>query len=1258
MQFGRRRQRRGRAAWIAVAAVALALLAGILWLIRSDDADPGEPTPHDPQLAFETTRAALAATENLDVETADQRWSDVLRLRSGDLDALRNAALNRVSAVSQLSARLYDGTLTPDQRSEAQSRLPAAAQAAREAIDAYAQSDGQPQLVGWMQAMVAMQRANQLPAAQQQQARVDAFLQLADRIERAPEPLIMVGPLTDLASLLDDAAAGLPDAIAGRYVDVLYETSERYPRNLFLAIETMVRLLKAEDPRAPQLVDRVEDLTIPLGGLLQRYASADSGFMETQTAAIREAIAQDNWARAAILAQQIRNVLTPTEIVRTDRKRAHPNALDLLSFDGLRRLAAEASAGEQPDTAGGVELRLQPTPEPISATAFATRDFDLDGITDLATVAAGRLTLWRWREAAWQSFAVTEVPENAAGVLITDLYMVDAGEPGRLRRPAAPDADAATAAARSRQHETYPSVVVFGGSGVQLFRIDGRDEAAEDRRLLPPTAPSGLESVGPVTGVTAGDLDADGDLDLLLATPGDGLRIWINRGNMTFFEVTEHSSLPPADDPVVATAIGDYDRDLDLDVLLLHGNSGRVAVLENLLHLQFRWKPLEDIPPLAEPSLVQLEEVDGDVSWDIVAAGAEAARIVFTQTPGAGQVDVTTVAEVQAAAGASLLADLNNDSWLNLLRTAPPPAAGSDDAPQNSAPTASAYSLGPWGQRPLPLEADLPPHTTDLAACDLNGDGLQDVVGIADGQVWTAINTTPRAGHYLGVRFRGKNDNNENSGRINHYGIGTVLELRFGPHYRARVITDRTTHFGIDGYDGVDTVRAILPNGITQNTVAPPVDAVLDEEQTLKGSCPYLYAWDGEKFAFVTDCLWAAPLGLQLADGVVAPDRPWEYLKVPGRFVAPRDGHYELRITEELWEAVYFDHVQLSAVDHPADVEIFTNEKVGPGSIAQHTIFAFDPASLRPVNAALDTHGRDVSETLAAEDQRFVKGFDARLRQGLCPPHWIDLDLGEVADGDRVLLVLCGWILPTDTSLNIQIDQNPDLPAVEPPSVWVPDGQQWREAIPFMGFPGGKTKTIVVDLSEHINAADPRVRIRTSAQIYWDRAAVAINPAEPPIVEQPLRLESAELTWHGFSKRIRDDERLPETYDYAAASSQPRWPPLRGLLTGYGDVLPLLGEWDDAMVVMGAGDEIRLKFSLPAEPLRPGWRRDFVLHSVGWDKDADLNTLTGQQFDPLPFREMSGYPPPPEQAEQAEAVRQLNAPGRTRQQRFRDFWRR
>jgi len=48
---------------------------------------------------------------------------------------------------------------------------------------------------------------------------------------------------------------------------------------------------------------------------------------------------------------------------------------------------------------------------------------------------------------------------------------------------------------------------------------------------------------------------------------------------------------------------------------------------------------------------------------------------------------------------------------------------------------------------------------------------------------------------------------------------------------------------------------------------------------------------------------------------------------------------------------------------------------------------------------------------------------------------------------------------------------------------------------------------------------------------------------------------------------------------------------------------------DDRYVIMGSGDEIRLRFdpsSLPAVPA--GWRRDYMLKIDGWAKDRDANT--------------------------------------------------
>ena len=68
------------------------------------------------------------------------------------------------------------------------------------------------------------------------------------------------------------------------------------------------------------------------------------------------------------------------------------------------------------------------------------------------------------------------------------------------------------------------------------------------------------------------------------------------------------------------------------------------------------------------------------------------------------------------------------------------------------------------------------------------------------------------------------------------------------------------------------------------------------------------------------------------------------------------------------------------------------------------------------------------------------------------------------------------------------------------------------------------------------------------------------------------------------------------------------------------------------MAVLGAGDAITLRFAVPDEPVPAGWKRDFILHSIGWDKDADLNTIYGQTVEPLPFRGMRSYPFGPDEA--------------------------
>ena len=53
------------------------------------------------------------------------------------------------------------------------------------------------------------------------------------------------------------------------------------------------------------------------------------------------------------------------------------------------------------------------------------------------------------------------------------------------------------------------------------------------------------------------------------------------------------------------------------------------------------------------------------------------------------------------------------------------------------------------------------------------------------------------------------------------------------------------------------------------------------------GSCPYLYAWDGNQFKFVTDILGAAPLGLPLNSTRCVEARPGRTARARRRKAIP-----------------------------------------------------------------------------------------------------------------------------------------------------------------------------------------------------------------------------------------------------------------------------------------------------------------------------------------------------------------------------------
>src|SRR5205814_8874857 len=169
-------------------------------------------------------------------------------------------------------------------------------------------------------------------------------------------------------------------------------------------------------------------------------------------------------------------------------------------------------------------------------------------------------------------------------------------------------------------------------------------------------------------------------------------------------------------------------------------------------------------------------------------------------------------------------------------------------------------------------------------------------------------------------------------------------------------------------------------------------------------SCPFLFTWNGTRFEFVTDFLGGGEMGDWVAPGVFNTPDPDEYVRIRGDQLRPRDGRYELRITNELEEAMFLDRAQLVAVDHPADVEVYPDEGLR-STPSPFRLFATRGA--HPPLRAIDEHGHDVLPLIRAIDRTAPDDFAVSPIRGYADRHELTLDLGTRSD--RVVLLLTGW---------------------------------------------------------------------------------------------------------------------------------------------------------------------------------------------------------------------------------------------------------
>jgi len=352
-----------------------------------------------------------------------------------------------------------------------------------------------------------------------------------------------------------------------------------------------------------------------------------------------------------------------------------------------------------------------------------------------------------------------------------------------------------------------------------------------------------------------------------------------------------------------------------------------------------------------------------------------------------------------------------------------------------------------------------------------------------------------------------------------------------------------------------------------------------------------------------------------------------DYIKIPGKFLKPEKGTFKMQVTGELWETIYIDELELVVVDHPDSIGIYMDEKFSPPPFPGKEIYKTVEEHL-PVSAT-DSLGNNLLPVISAKDDIYISGFLPGKYQGITEMQDLILDLGDFDETGNLYLFLEGWIFPTDASINFALSQSQTLKVVSPYLQVADKNGNWVTVADNIGFPMGKDKTVVVDLTGKFISSDHRVRIRTNMEIYWDHIFFSKCDPDAPAVINTLQPVAADLHYRGFSRTYRKGGRYgPHWFDYSSVSKAQEFRDLKGNYTRFGDVLTLIEASDNKYIITNAGDETTVKFNAKELPeLKDGWTRDFLIHSVGWVKDGDMNTAFGNRVTPLPFHGMLSYPP-------------------------------
>ena len=706
------------------------------------------------------------------------------------------------------------------------------------------------------------------------------------------------------------------------------------------------------------------------------------------------------------------------------------------------------------------------------------------------------------------------------------------------------------------------------------------------------------------------DADHDGDLDYFLVNSDGPNDLLNNNRNGTFRSIGESLGLSGRGEDSRRVVVGDLDSDDDADIIVVNQTPPHDVYINELL---WDYQPAQNLDDFRNSAINALVAVDADVDGQTELYALGDGRLVRWARRDDGSWASERLAELGSSEANDVselsLHDCDGDSQLEILLQ----QGAEIRLLRLDGKTEQEMTVPGLAGRAGVLVTDRGP---ELIACRRDGAPLKIPSG--EGRFPFAL-----------LQLQGRIDKGAEM-RSNASGIGVRAWARIGDRW-AVIPPFRTTSgpgqglqpvaVGLGGREKIDFLRLVWPDGVSQSELDLTSGQLhsISEVQRQTGSCPLVFVWNGEQFEFVADILGAAGLGANLGNGEYHEPRPEESLLLPAAKLQPRQGVYAIKLGEPMEETSYFDAIRFTTYDVPTGWRMALDERFAASPPMPTSEPIFYRTEVLP-RRATNGQGEDVTGAIAHADH-VAASFERRDRRfvGLGELHDLTLDFEERLDRiEDPVLIFDGWIEYAYSQSAFAAFQS-GTPFLPPTIEARGSDGRWQTISKHFGYMAGTSRRSALPLERsRLPRGTRELRVRTNLQIYWDRIAIVDREACPSARRSQLELVKAKVADVGFAHRsVNDQRRVSFDYSRRVPFTDARHPV--GWYTEFGDARPLIAAADNAVAIIGPGEELHLEFAV-GESCPAGFERSFVLETNGWCKDADPFTRNSGTVEPLPIR--------------------------------------